>query len=164
VAGQLGQDSAGVDQRYARRHLAGVADVQEAEWMPGLLVEGELAAPSPLALFGHPAQITEDPVHRHPVDPQPRTAVDPGPPAARCGDGDVSTLPAGGKLTQRDKVELLVVVDAQVDIRIGPMGPTGTTAAQRNRPNTADAGKVTGHVLQSPVADHSPSLGTSRLS
>jgi hypothetical protein len=148
-----------VDQRQAGRDLSGVADVQEPERMPRLLVERELAAASTFALLGHPSQVPQDPVHRDPVHHQPGPAVDPRPPLTGRGDGQFSTVPADGEIVQSDEVESVVVVDAEVDIRVGSMGAARTTAAECDRANAGDADKVAGHLPQPPVAEHDLRLG-----
>ena len=130
--------------------------------MPRLLVEGERAACRTFTLFGHPGQVTQDPVDRDAVHSKPGTAVDPRPPTARRGHGHLGALPASSQLPERGQVEFAVVVHAEIDIGIRPMRAPCATTAQGNGANTGDAREVSGHVRQARVADHHRSLRTTR--
>src|SRR5215470_4840799 len=99
-----------------------------------LVATGPAIAPDPPDAI----EVAVDPVDADAVDHEPGTAVDPRAPAARLEHAEHAIGDRGGQRAQRIDVEPAAVVQAEIDIRIGPVGPDRAAAAQHRGDHAAN--------------------------
>ncbi len=69
---------------------------------------------------------------------QPAAAVDPGSPAAALGDLRVGARDVAGERSEGRGVEIALVVQAEVDVRVGGVVTAGTAPAEGDADDTVD--------------------------
>lgn len=158
---ELGDDAVRINEGDRCRRFAGVRDVQEAERMAGLHVEGEFTALRTDALLSDALDVAEYPVHGHAFHGEPRAAVDPWSSATGWGDVDAVLSPAMGEFLQSAEVEgPTVVVQPEIDVGVRSMGAARATAAERHGPHTGDVRELMRHLVPESRADHGNTIRT----
>lgn len=149
---QDGEASGGVGEDDRGGEFARVGDVEEAEGMSRLVVEGVLAPQSPSDLLGGAVEVAEDPVDRDgcavEIDGEPGAGVHPWPPRTGLADGCRRGAPEAGEIGEvlgQCRAWTCGVVDAEIDVGRRRAGSAGVAATERDAEDAGDCGEVGGH-------------------
>ena len=143
-----------VGQDDAEGDLADIHEVRHSQRMPDLEVE---VVPACLGIVPRPADAVEvavDPVHRGPTDAQPTPAVNPRSPLPGTGHASLWAGQGARQAFERIDVERGSVVQAEVEVGLRHVLPTGPAATEQYGNHAVDLTQPLPQLPQILIIDH----------